>query len=73
MGQGVWMLTLVLGVAGFLSFANEVGSEVECSSPLKLGTLLIKTSFLPHKLLCYACTQWQVAGPQAAQLHNDQQ
>ena len=33
----------------------------ELPSPPKLGTLLIKTFFLPHQLLCYAYVQWQVA------------
>ena len=33
MGQGVCTLTLVLGVAGFLCFEEEVGSEQECFQP----------------------------------------
>lgn len=51
---------------------NKAGSEQGCFRPLQMGTLLIKTYFLPRKSLCYACT-WQrhAAGPQAAWLYED--
>ena len=47
-----WIWTLIfLGVAGFLCFAGEVGRSAP--SPLKLGTLLIKTYFfLPQIFKC---------------------
>ena len=62
MEQGVWTLTLALGVAGFfLCFEEEVGLELGDSHSPKLGNLSIKTFSLPHQSLCYACVQRQVA------------
>ena len=56
------------GGGWFSVLCERLAQRGSAPSPLKLGALLIKTSFLPHKPSCYAHTQRQAAGPQAAAL-----
>ena len=61
MEWGFWTLTIVLVVAGFFLCFVEGGAQSWGGSPRfpKLNNILIKTFFLPHQYLYYACVQWQ--------------
>ena len=62
MGQGVWTLTLVLGVAGFLCFVEEVGSKRKCPQPPQTGYPVNK-NLLPYPHIFVLCLYMQqVAG-----------
>lgn len=53
MEQDVWTSTLVLGwLASFYVFSEDYDLELEVS---QIGRCVIKTFFLPYKLLPYAC------------------
>lgn len=59
--QGFWKAALVLGVAGdSFWFAKEIGLVLSPLLP-QIALLLLKTLFLPHQPLFYACVWQQVA------------
>ena len=49
------------GIKGFLCFEEKDGLEQGSPQSPKLGTLLIKTFFLLHQLLCHAYVPQQTA------------